>query len=76
MSRWISNDHCGCRDSQRRMAQRAMGRLILWLVFLAAVSCPTLMAQDRPAWARDLPNLPTKAGWYQGLGMAKAAGKS
>ena len=32
-------------------------------------------AQDRPGWARDLPNLPTRAGWYQGLGMAKAAGK-
>ncbi len=32
-------------------------------------------AQERPRWARDLPNLPAKAGWYQGLGMAKAEGK-
>lgn len=32
-------------------------------------------AQDRPRWADDLPNLPQKPGWYQGLGMAKATGK-
>jgi hypothetical protein len=32
-------------------------------------------AQERPGWAEDLPSLPNKPGWYQGLGMAKATGK-
>ncbi len=44
------------------------------LLVMTLLSVPA-MAQDRPGWARDLPNLPTKAGWYQGLGMAKDAGK-
>ena len=44
-------------------------------ISLAAFAFAHGQAQDRPVWARDLPNLPVKAGWYQGLGMAKAAGK-
>jgi hypothetical protein len=29
-------------------------------------------AQDKPSWAADLPNIPQRAGYYQGLGITKA----
>ena len=55
----------------RRWSLVALTSLFLVMTLLSGLA----MAQDRPGWARELPNLPTKAGWYQGLGMAKAAGK-
>ncbi|MCC6397912.1 MAG: LPP20 family lipoprotein [Bacteroidetes bacterium] len=32
------------------------------------------MAQDAPSWASELPNLPQRTGWYQGLGITKVTG--
>jgi hypothetical protein len=58
-------------ETQRRKGHIARS----WMLPLLILCGVMVNAQDRPQWAKNLPNLPVKAGWYQGLGMAKAAGK-
>jgi len=44
-------------------------------VCIAACLCSApARGQDVPSWASDLPNLPQRAGWYQGLGITKVTG--
>jgi len=46
--------------------------VFLLLVLGLTATAVQLYAQDRPAWAKDLPNLPQRPGWYQGLGSEKS----
>jgi hypothetical protein len=44
-------------------------------VCLCALLCSApLYGQDAPRWASELPNLPQRTGWYQGLGITKVTG--
>ncbi|HSQ75335.1 MAG TPA: hypothetical protein VLT13_07245 [Bacteroidota bacterium] len=44
-------------------------------VCICALLCSaSVYGQDEPSWASDLPNLPQRAGWYQGLGITKVTG--
>lgn len=54
--------------------------LVLWLsIVLVSLSCATtnqtVMAQKKkPAWTKNLPNIPQKPGYYTGLGIVKSTG--
>ena len=48
---------------------RAIHSIVLLLVLVSA-----LQAQDTPPWARHLPDLPARPGFYQGLGSARSSG--
>jgi hypothetical protein len=73
MSRWIAAK--GGLLEFRAEAQRRKRILMCALLCLFTLWSTVGYAQDRPSWAKDLPNLSAKTGWYQGLGMAKASGK-
>lgn len=76
MNRWMSTAGQSSMLGFRAKAQMRGGQLRLgWLLCALVIWGMTANAQEQPKWAEDLPNLPAKAGWYQGLGMAKAAGK-
>jgi hypothetical protein len=45
------------------------------LLMILCLCSTVAFAQNKPTWAKDLPNLPARPGWYQGLGMAKATSK-
>jgi hypothetical protein len=55
---------------KRKLAFCSIGLLCLLISWSVIGS-----AQGKPSWAKDLPNLPAKPGWYQGLGQAKASDK-
>lgn len=42
------------------------------VIVLLAMGLAGARAQDKPRWADDLPNLPQRQGYYQGLGITKA----
>jgi hypothetical protein len=45
------------------------------VICLCTLLCSTAaLGQDAPSWAADLPNLPQRSGWYQGLGITKVTG--
>jgi hypothetical protein len=48
---------------------RTMRRLLFLLII-----APALFAQEAPPWAKHLPDLPARPGFYQGLGTAKSSG--
>ncbi len=55
------------KENVRTLTSIALG---LCLVVCSA----RVMAQDAPSWASELPNLPQRPGWYQGLGVTKVTG--
>ena len=46
----------------------------IWLCLLIVLLHPLLRGQDRPSWAKALPNLPSRPEYYQGLGRAPSTG--
>jgi hypothetical protein len=48
-------------------------RTILHILFLFLM-VPVLHAQEVPVWAKHLPDLPARPGFYQGLGSARSSG--
>jgi hypothetical protein len=42
-------------------------------ILLSFLLTPLLLAQEVPGWARHLPDLPARPGFYQGLGSARSS---
>lgn len=55
-----------------RSLSRTITALVAGAVILALCQPDSSPAQDKPGWAEELPNLPQRPGWYQGLGITKA----
>ncbi len=59
--------------NKRLPGHRSTATLLLLSMVLVCVQS-SAVGQDRPVWARDLPNLPQRPGVYQGLGITTVTG--